>query len=772
LAPLSALSALQELDVSGTQVADLAPLSSLSALQQLDVSDTQVADLGPLRGAIARGCAAKWSTASWEGPGIYVEGCPLVRPPVEIVKQGNEAILNYFRERELTEVAHLYEAKMLLVGEGGAGKTSLLRRLFQRELGLPTEDETTKGIAIHTHDFELRSGQAFRLNVWDFGGQQIYHATHQFFLTRRSLYVLVDDTKKDHKSVSDEGFKYWLEAIDLLGGHSPVLIFQNQKGGRSKEIDLAGIKGRFDNVLDRFAGNLERTDAADALRDAVEYHASHLPHIGDELPAGWVQVREDIEKRAAEAPTISESDYFEIYGRHLPFDAARESDRKKARFLSQYLHELGVFLHFQDHDLLRRTVILQNTWATEAVFRILDDEDVKKRRGRFRRVDCERVWHDDKYQDKDLELRSLMEKFELCYPLQGTTPETWLVPQLLPATKPAALTDWAQPGDLVLRYAYEFLPKGMLSRLTVRLHRFVRDPELAWVTGVQFERDATVVLVELLPSGTEIELRARGPERKELLSVVAADLDALNDSFPGLTERIDKRVPCACTECSQHKVPHSYSYRDLVRRKERGRLRVECERSYESMDVLELLDGIRVPSPPSWANAPKPTANPARTLKVFLASSSELKGDRDEFESYFRRKNDDLRRQGIYLEIVMWEHFLDAMSPTRLQDEYNKAVRDCDVFLALFFTKVGKYTEEEFNAAYGQFRATGRPRIFTFFKHAPIDNSSVRAKDLASLESFQERLDKLGHYRTHYTGFDNLNLQFRDQLDKLLGEGN
>ncbi|MEZ4645209.1 MAG: hypothetical protein R3E31_21165 [Chloroflexota bacterium] len=27
--------------------------------------------------------------------------------------------------------------------------------------------------------------------MWDFGGQSVYHATHQFFLTKSSVYVLV-----------------------------------------------------------------------------------------------------------------------------------------------------------------------------------------------------------------------------------------------------------------------------------------------------------------------------------------------------------------------------------------------------------------------------------------------------------------------------------------------------------------------------------------------------------------------------------------------------
>ena len=219
-----------------------------------------------------------------------------------------------------------------------------------------------------------------------FWREQIYHATHQFFLTQRSLYVLLDDTRKDYKSVSDEGFKYWLDLIDVFGGHSPTLIFQNEKSGRSKAIDLTGIRQRYDNVKELYAGNLEMRDAVERVRDGIEYFASHLGHIGQELPAYWLRVREEIETLAAETAYIPVEKYFEVYGKHI------EMDEKKALLLSRYFHDLGVFLHFQDDDLLKRTVILQNEWATEAVFRILDDEEVKKKRGRFNREDCARLW--------------------------------------------------------------------------------------------------------------------------------------------------------------------------------------------------------------------------------------------------------------------------------------------------------------------------------------------------------------------------------------------
>jgi internalin A len=762
LAPLAGLAALQTLRVRDTQLADLSSLTGLTALETLDVSNTLVADLTPLRSWISHGRPVLWTSKRGEGPGIYVEGCPLINPPAEIVNQGIDAILNYFREREIGDVDHLYEAKMLILGEGGAGKTSLLRRLYRPDLPLPTERETTKGISIHRHEFQLKNGRGFRINVWDFGGQEIYHATHQFFLTRRSLYLLVDDTRKDYKSVSDEGFRYWLELIDLFGGHSPVLIFQNEKGDRSKPIDLAGIKGQYDNVKDLYAGNLEHASAVDQLRDGIEFYASNLSHIGEQLPVHWIKVRTDIETRASEVPHITQHEYFDIYRRHMEFS------QSKALHLSRYLHDLGVFLHFQDDSLLARIVILQNSWVTEAVFRILDDETVKAQLGRFDSVDCERLWRDSVYVDMQPELLALMQRFELCYLLADSKPQTWLAPQLLPPAKPAALSDWGnrKSEDLVLRYRYGFMPKGIISRLTVRLHRFVQNPEMAWVTGVLFERDATAMLVGVLASGSEIELRVRGPERKALLSVVAADLDALNESFQGLRDKVDKRIPCNCRRCRVASIPEFFTQKQLLKRKEDKRLKVECQSSYEEVDVLGLLDGIRADELPGWAKEEDSLTSP-RTIRIFLASSSELADDRDKFDLYFRQLNDQFLKKGLYLEINRWENFLDAMSETRLQDEYNEAVRACDIFVSLFFRKTGKFTEEEFDTAYRQFKSTGRPRICTFFKNAEVPMGTI-GDEVMSLLQFKKKLQDLGHFCTNYDNIEHLKRQFRDQLDRLL----
>ena len=159
-----------------------------------------------------------------------------------------------------------------------------------------------------------------------------------------------------------------------------------------------------------------------------------------------------------------------------------------------------------------------------------------------------------------------------------------------------------------------------------------------------------------------------------------------------------------------------------------------------------------------------------RTVQIFLASSSELRIDRDAFELHLRRQNDRLRESGVYLVISRWETFLDAMSETRLQDEYNKAVRASNIFVSLFKTKTGVFTEEEFDVAHNHFKAFGKPLIFTYFMQANVPNHRRMRERLISLWNFQDRLDELGHYFSEYTSIEDLQLKFGNQLDQLISE--
>ncbi len=155
----------------------------------------------------------------------------------------------------------------------------------------------------------------------------------------------------------------------------------------------------------------------------------------------------------------------------------------------------------------------------------------------------------------------------------------------------------------------------------------------------------------------------------------------------------------------------------------------------------------------------------SQTKKIFLASSAELKDDREQFEQFIGRKNKTLNKNGRFIDLAIWEDFIDAMSKARLQDEYNKAVRDCDIFVMLFATKVGRYTREEFEAAFGQFQESGKPWVYTYFKTAPVPLADIPREDIQSLWDFQDRLKARGHFWTEYKDGDDLENQFNRQLE-------
>ncbi len=520
---------------------------------------------------------------------LSLTGNPLLIPPFEIIERGNEAVLQYFQElekaRKTGSTIRLAEAKCLILGEGGAGKTSLTIKLLNRNAPLPEEKDTTKGINVHLHDLTLADGSVFRLNIWDFGGQEIYHATHQFFLTKRSLYLLLDDTRKDEKTVNDPIFNYWLQIAELYGGGSPLLIVQNEKGDRSKELDLRGMQGRFGFVKDAKAVNLLTCRGLDKVQEAIEFWIKQLPHIGEEQPKAWLDVRRELERLVAEDKRdhISLEEYYRICAQHTV------PERERALFLSSYLHDFGAFLHFQDHPLLRKILVLNNQWATDAVYKVLDSEEVKRAFGRFTRGDLAKIWADDCYADQHEDLLALMEKFELCYKLPDEKTETWLAPQLLSVLQPESLI-WKEEDNLQIRYEYDFMPKGLLSQHIVRMHRYVRQPDLAWKSGVVFERAGSQALVIEAWGSRKISLRARGAQAKELLTLLSEDFDKIHERLAGL--KVKKMIPCNCHVCEKSKEPHFYEYEDLTTRKEKGKLTIECKVSYEDVGVIKLLDGI------------------------------------------------------------------------------------------------------------------------------------------------------------------------------------
>jgi len=716
-------------------------LIKLPKLKHLSLSENPITNLTPLLPLMKREMEVYLKHAY---RGIDLIDCPIATPPPEIVEQGREAILNYFEEREAQDTVKLREAKLLIVGEPGVGKTSLVRRLTQSKHGLPAESETTKGIDIEALNVTTNDGKTLKLNLWDFGGQEIYHSTHQFFLTKRSLYVLVDSSRTNdnglNTGIHDERYCYWLDVVASLSERSPLLLFQNQVAGRSKYIDVGSIKGEYPNVQCSDEGDLKKYNAVNSLRKNIIHHAEQLPHIDDDIPTQWLAIREALATLANEKQGnrayITLSEYLALYRRFINKDqAAPDDERKKALLLSNYFHDLGIFLHFQNEPALAKTVILQNTWATEAVFKVLDDEEIKGKNGHFNLSDCKRIWKQAEYQDMHIELLALLEKFEICYKLPSANNNRhqaeWLTPQLL-QEQPEFLRSLQQKLQsptrefpvMRLHYQYQFLPRGIVSRLMVRMHHHVNEPAKSWNKGVLFELhkadyskghniENSSLLVQLTNKTNEIALTAFGPEAKTLQGIIAAALDELNNTFEGLKDKVEKLVPCICNECEISGSPFFHEAKTLHKFRQKGRANTVCNLSAEDVPVTELLEGLpmeeqrdgkemlsefsdalrkevyRGEKPLAFSNKElaqeeetiadqnksSRSSSGLQTITLFLASSQELKAERDAFHVFLAEQNDRLIKQGVYIELIRWEHFFDAVAEHGLQNEYNEKVR-------------------------------------------------------------------------------------------------
>ena len=205
-----------QLDLSWNQLTSLPEsITKLSNLTQLDLRENKLTSLPE--------SITKLSNLTQ----LDLRENPLETPPLEIAEKGIEAIRDYFNQVK-QDSDYLYEAKLLIVGEAGAGKTTLAKKIQNPNYQLQEED-STKGIDVISWYFPYNKQRDFRINIWDFGGQEIYHATHQFFLTKRSLYVLVVDTRKE-----DTDFYYWLNIVELLSDNSPLLIIKNEKQDREQ----------------------------------------------------------------------------------------------------------------------------------------------------------------------------------------------------------------------------------------------------------------------------------------------------------------------------------------------------------------------------------------------------------------------------------------------------------------------------------------------------------------------------------------------------------
>ncbi|MCX6580085.1 MAG: GTP-binding protein [Candidatus Aminicenantes bacterium] len=579
---LQALKNLIYLDLNSNQITDVLVLKGLKNLKILDLMNNRISQL-PVE------LTQMEMNIKWEYDfrfGIFFAGNPLESPPIEIVKQGKEAFLNYFKEIE-KESVRLLESKLLIVGNGEVGKTTLMKKLkdnnFKVEIG---KEELTHGINIVPWEiqcrFEADKPENVKISFWDFGGQEIYHATHQFFLTKRSLYLFVWEPRKDEEA---QGFDYWFDIIRLLSDNSPVIVVMNKSDVRLKRLDEADIEAKYKNIISFQQVSCVSGKGIPELTEQIRKTLSAMNHLHDRLPKVWLQIKNDLREMAKQKKYISRTDYIEIcktYG----------LNEARAEFLSGYLHDLGVILYYRHDLLLENTVILDPEWATKAFYTLIDAGGIQENKGRFVFDDLKSYWDLEKYpREKHAQLIRLMEKFELCFNILET--ENHIIPELLPVDRLAIIFGkYQKDNSLQFEYHYDFMPKGIVSRFISRIYYLIRDDHF-WKNGVEMKFEDSNALVVSERLNRKMKISVTGSSKSELLAIIRNEFEYIHKTLNlHKDENYHEMIPCTCSKCLDVEKPYLHKYDVLKMFTSKGKSTIECQISAEEVSIEKLIKGF------------------------------------------------------------------------------------------------------------------------------------------------------------------------------------
>jgi len=479
-----------------------------------------------------------------------------------------ETTLNLYRELQEQEEDYLYEAKLIILGEGGAGKTTLAKKILDSNYKLDLNEKSTTGIDVSQWNFYLEDGKQFQVNIWDFSGQEIDHATHQVFLTEQSLYILVVDTRRDNTNSP-----YWLNIVKLCSRNSPLLIVKNEKQDRPGQINESQLRGQYLNLEKILSTNLESNRGLPEVIEAIQQHIHKLPHVGKPLPKTWTRVREVLEQDPRSHITLT--DFKDI--------CQRNGFNKPEDQLIKDLHTIGFCLHFHDE------IILKPAWITGAIYEVINNADVIAKRGEFNRSDLKKIWHDERFAEMQEQLLRLMLKFKLCCEISNSSGR-YIAPQLLNPDEPSY--DWNKSDNLIPRYEYEFMPKGILTCFITKMYKRI-DQNNLWKSGVVLIHDATKaeIIEDYRFEKGEITIRIVGEQKRDLFKEVDSAFDEIHhESFQGL--KCSKFIPCNCSICQSSQSPYLYRLEYLYQFSDSQDYKIQCYVSRKIVDVRNLLDQV------------------------------------------------------------------------------------------------------------------------------------------------------------------------------------
>ncbi|HWB01740.1 MAG TPA: COR domain-containing protein [Verrucomicrobiales bacterium] len=471
----------------------------------------------------------------------------------------------------------LNEAKVILVGRGGAGKTTL--RKVMMEEAIPDTETRTDGIELSR--FDLKVGDAVvGLNVWDFGGQEVMYSTHRFFLTSRSLYLLVLDARSGPQ---DENVDYWLRVVEELGKAPPVLVVLNHVDeNRGLSLDETGWRAKYPFIAGFVRTCAKTREGLQELLDKMSGTIlTHLPEARADFPAAWFSVKDKL----TEMKVKMGRDHLKMeeYDKLCVDEKIPEDERFPLLCL---VRDLGLVSCYPEVPELKDLGVLRPDWLTDGLYGLITNEKLKEKGGRIRLKEVSGyLRNQERYAGYERFLLDAAGHFRLGFEM--TASKEWLFTALLSENTPENLPDWLTAEGLKLEMRYRVLPEGLVAQFISVAHELTNDTDLRrWRNGTELRMDGATALVQGDVPARRIRILVQGPPGQTLRALLSCIRHHFRTINAGLTPP-EEYVPVPNLEAEPVR------YGDLLARENQNRRTIEVtdrqSRVYD-VEVTRLLN--------------------------------------------------------------------------------------------------------------------------------------------------------------------------------------
>lgn len=466
--------------------------------------------------------------------GLCLHETKILMQPASLFLHDKEFVNAYYEEKKI----HLNETKIVFLGDGEAGKSHIIERFkHDGEKIDKFEEESTPGIAISQKQCCI-GAERINLQIWDFGGQEIMHSMHRFFLTERTLYVIVINARDN---TQDERAKYWLNNIKSFANGCPVILVLNKiDQNPSASMNERLLRDDYPQIVDTVKMSALNDDKQifSFFEKTILNIVKTFDSYAMDFPISWNNIKSTLTNMPDNY--IVDSEY-----RKICVDNNVE-DEQIQNWLLDWFHDLGVSFNYRKKDrLLGGYMILKPNWITNAIYIILFNGTGYARNGLISiQSIVDLLEHPPKAVEKIkyniIEvpyIMGVMRRFEISYSIDD---ENEFIPMMCNKNQHNDVELFLTGECLQYYMEYEYLPNNVLHKLMIKMQNDL-DKDKLWLTGMILEtREKNIsAMVRIHNKKIEIFIKSADEElypSREYLCLIRENLIKINNDLNLMAE--------------------------------------------------------------------------------------------------------------------------------------------------------------------------------------------------------------------------------------------